>query len=465
MSIKITAKQLKRINNLITEAPPVDYGDRPERMDPSLELKLGRGEFPGAGNKAFPSVDPEGVANTFEELVASKRFKDVVDTVKRYTGVEEVSQNNFQNLGQMMMGAFQRIQQIENENKKELEDLAVKIVKEYLAVPDDAFQYDVKLMGFGEISQEGMQMKPNQNQSEEQKSNAAEEAVEEFEDFDLEKEKRRFMNMLIQGAAKKGHYLYHMVTEELENINPDLLDLYGVMMSINDLVYWIMPDEAVMNQAAGGGGMGGKEEVDPETDPPTIKVEGVAFPILVHELIKGVMEVLGTQGLPDDPRHAEMVMNSEDTLTAEVWDLRLGPVIWEKFRAAYPQSIMGGDMDEVQNYLFSEFARMDSNLFFELAKKILSGTDEGKEELSRIVDGIIKELEDDGMSDYEEDEEPTRDIPGFEGTMDALDDITIRPKSEPVQDYDMDKILEKIFSDGMESLTKGEKDYLTNQSK
>ena len=95
-----------------------------------------------------------------------------------------------------------RIQQIESQNKTELEDLAVKIVKEYLAVPDDAFQYDVKLKGFGEISQEGMQMKPNENQSEEQKSNAAEEAVEEFEDFDLEKEKRRFINMLIQGDRK-----------------------------------------------------------------------------------------------------------------------------------------------------------------------------------------------------------------------------------------------------------------------
>ena len=458
MSIKITAKQLKRINNLITEAPPIDYGDRPERMDPDLEAKLGRGEFPGAGNKAFPSVDPEGIANTFEELVASKRFKDVVDTVKKYTGLEEVSKDNFQNLGQMMMGAFQRIQQIEGENKKALEDLAVKIVKEYLAVPDNAFQYDVKLMQFGEIDKEGMQMKPNQNQnqSKEQKTNAAEEAVEEFEAFDIEKEKRRFINMLIQGAAKKGHYLYHMVAEELENINPDLLNLYGVMMSINDLVYWIMPDEAVMNQASGEGGMGGKEEVDPETDPPTIKVQGVAFPILVHELIKGVMEVLGTQGLPDDPRHAEMVMNSEDTLTAEVWDLRLGPVIWEKFRAAYPQAIMGGDMDEVQNYLFSEFARMDSNLFFELAKKILSGNDEGKEELSRIVDGIIEELEDDGMSDYEDDyEDDTL-------TIDMPRTITT---SEPVEDYDMDKILEKIFSDGMESLTKGEEDYLKSQSK
>ena len=116
---------------------------------------------------------------------------------------------------------------------------------------------------------------------------------------------------------------------------------------------------------------------------------------------------------------------------------------------------MGGDMDEVQNYLFSEFARMDSDLFFELAKKILSGNDEGKEELSRIVDGIIKELEDDGMSDEEdyEDDTPTVDIP------------RTRTTSEPVEDYDMDKILEKIFSDGMESLTKGEEDYLKSQSK
>ena len=80
--IKITEKQLERMNKVLNEAPPIDYGDRPERMDPDLENKLGRGDFPGAGNKSFPSVDPEGVASTFEELVTSKRFRDVVDTVK-----------------------------------------------------------------------------------------------------------------------------------------------------------------------------------------------------------------------------------------------------------------------------------------------------------------------------------------------------------------------------------------------
>ena len=109
------------------------------------------------------------------------------------------------------------------------------------------------------------------------------------------------------------------------------------MMSVNDLVYWIMPDQTTMMMAQSGSGRAGKEEVDPETDPPTIKAEGALFPILVHELFKGVMEYVSAHGLPSDPEFAEDVIGMEDTLPAEIWDLRLGPVIWEKFMEAYPQ--------------------------------------------------------------------------------------------------------------------------------
>jgi hypothetical protein len=58
--------------------------------------------------------------------------------------------------------------------------------------------------------------------------------------------------------------------------------------------------------------------------------------ILIHELVKGVYEVFGTHGLPDDPKQQELVMNAEDTLPAEIWDSRLGPVFWEKLQDAYP---------------------------------------------------------------------------------------------------------------------------------
>lgn len=442
---------------------PIDYGDRPERMDPSIQRKIETGDFPGADSEAYPSVDPQGVPSKFEELVASERFKSVIDKVKNYTGLQNVTPASFMQLQHMLMSATNRILQLESQHKEELEELAVKIVREEMAIPPDALQFDAKIVGMGEINMEGMQGQ-SQQQTPEQQMDAEEEAMEEFEEFDLEKQKRRFLNQLIQGASKKGHYMFHLVEEELNNISPDLINLYGVMMSINDLIYWIMPDQTTMMMAQSGQGMAGKEEIDPDTDPPTVRARGITFPVLVHELIKGVMEVLATQGLPDDPRMAQRVIDSEDTLVAEVWDLRLGPVIWEKFREAYPHDLLQDDKAVIQNYLFSEFANMEAKEMFALAKKILSGGDEGKEELDRIVKEIISDLNEeqyeDSMSSYEDDDE----IQLAGDTGDVLGSLDV-PKPSRGQEYDVDDILDKIGRSGMSSLTKGELEFLRNQSK
>ena len=44
----------------------------------------------------------------------------------------------------------------------------------------------------------------------------------------LERQKRRFINSLIQGSSKKALYLFHMVEERLNQINPDLVNLYSL---------------------------------------------------------------------------------------------------------------------------------------------------------------------------------------------------------------------------------------------
>ena len=230
-----------------------------------------------------------------------------------------------------------------------------------------------------------------------------------FDKFDIEKAKRRFINSLIQGASKKGHYMFSLVEEELNRLNPELLNLYGVLMSINDLVYWIMPDEAAQMMAGSGQGVAGSEEIDDSTDPVTIKAKGMFFPVLIHELLKGVYEIMGTQGLPDDPKQAEMVMASQDTLPYEIWDLRLGPVIWEKFLSVYPDELFEEDMREIQNYLFSRFSAISTDQFFELAKEILSGSEDGKKAVRAMVDEIIQEIKDEeyekSMSQFRDDDE------------------------------------------------------------
>ena len=400
----------KRIN----EAPPIDYGDRPERMSPDVEGKINRGETPLSNNPAFPNIQSGQVPQTFEQLIASKRFKDVVDKVKRYTGQQNISgQNALMQLQTAMMRSVQTLFQIQDNNKEYLENLAVDLVRKEMGVRPDQLQYDAKLVGMGQIDMSGFSKEGEEPDEEEVEQNfqQQEEDVEDFitafERFDIEKAKRRFINALIQGSSKKGHYMFELVRDELDRIDPRLLNLYGIVMSVNDLMYWVLPDE-MMDMMMSQSGVGGKEEVDIETDPPTVRARGLFFPILIHELIKGTMEVLGTQGLPDDPKQAEMVMASTDTLANEVWDLRLGPVIWEKFLTAYPERLFDEDKKFIQSYLFARFSALSSEEFFNLAKMILRGDAKATSILDKMVTEIVNHLnevhsDDEDSSDYDTD--------------------------------------------------------------
>ena len=77
----------------INEAP-IDYGNRPERMAPDIQAKIQGGETPLSDNPALDiDLDGDGVVSSFEELLASKRFADVVDKVKQYTGITDISRS------------------------------------------------------------------------------------------------------------------------------------------------------------------------------------------------------------------------------------------------------------------------------------------------------------------------------------------------------------------------------------
>jgi hypothetical protein len=211
--------------------------------------------------------------------------------------------------------------------------------------------------------------------------------------------------------------MFELVADELENINPELVRIYGMSQALLDHLYWIYPEQMVSSMAASGEGQVGQSEVDTETDPPTVIARGASFPVLIHELVKGVYEIFGTHGLPDDPRQAEMVIASEDTLPAEIWDLRLGPIFWEKFLAAYPDEIFEEDKRHIQHYLFMRFSSLSPEQFFKLSKFILSGNPKGKQVLQRMVDEIVEELKkqdfDSQFGDSDEDEDEDYEGPSL----------------------------------------------------
>jgi hypothetical protein len=372
--------RLAVINNKLNEAP-IDY-EGPERMEPGIERKITGKETPYHNFPAIPKMDRD-----FIELISSKRFKDSVDKVRRYMGNTQVIQGA-NPLMQLMMTVMQSMQQIigiQMRHKEDLEQLAIKLVKEEMGIPEGAMQFKAELVMQPMGKAEGMQSEPELPSEEE-----VEEFMGDMETFNLERSKRRFINSLIQGAAFKGGHMYVLVSNELNDMDPRLLNLYGVSQALMEHAYWIFPDMEQM--AGGGGGQMGQSEVDEETDPPTVKAKAVTFPLLVHELVKGVYEIFGTHGLPDDPRQQEMVLNAEDTLPAEIWDSRLGPIFWEKFMATYPMELFDEDKKHIQHYLFMRFSALDAKEFFRVANLILAGDPKGNKFIQDMVDDIVREL-------------------------------------------------------------------------
>jgi len=398
----------------IKEAP-IDYGDRPERMDSGTQRKIETGQTPISKQPFMPKITG---AQTFEEVIASERFKQVIENIRRYTNIPgPVDMRNISQLQMLLMSALREIVNIERQHKEYLENLSIELVRKELEIGLSEIEYESYLVSYGEISNEGFQMEPEEKSVEEiaklfqtpekeedEEENPVESLLRALEEFNIERSKRRLINMFIQGAGAKAQYMYHLIEEKLNELDPRLLNLYGTLMSVNEMLYWILNENMLGNLM---GSKAGSVEVDTNQDPPKVVAKGVIFPVLLHELVKGTYEVIGKFGLPSNPEKQKMVTGYEDTLPAEVWDLRFGPVFWERLLNAYPNKIFESGQRFIQNYLFQKFVMMSAEEFIDLTKMILLGNPKANQILDRMVKEIserLRELENEASEKDEDDE-------------------------------------------------------------
>ena len=398
---------------------PMDF-DTQDRPSTDITNKLATGDTP-LKKVPLPKTGEEPNKN-FQELLASERYKQVVQRVRQYTGVDTtmVGERGMGELTQMMMAAHNGIVATEREHREALEQLAIELVIKEMGIPEGAVQFDAKIVGMGEVDTQDFEREEG-NQQNMDEVDIEEDLMVDLESLDLERAKRRLINSMIQGASKRGHYMYHYVSEKIQEItgSQSLINQYGVLMSINDTLYWQLSDQTMqmmMGGGEGGGSVGGKEEVERDTEPPTIKARAINFPILVHELIKGMMELFSHQGEPEDKEMFQQVMQHEDTLEKEMWDLRLGPAIWDRIRAQYPEEVLTDENKaELQNYLLVEIFKLPAKKFLILMKEVMSSSESGKRLLQEIVDGIVLMLND---QEYQE------AINIFNDDLDSVEDNT-----------------------------------------
>jgi hypothetical protein len=409
--MKLSKKNLLYLIQENLNEMPMDF-DTQDRPHQDIQNKLASGDTP-IKKVPLPKTGNEPNSN-FQELLASERYRQVINKVRQYTGVEAPmvgERGSIGQLSQMMMDAHNSIVQTEREHRGQLEQLAIELVMKEMGIPEGSVQFDAKIIGMGEVDmsdfnrEEQNQENPEEVETEDQEEefNIEQNLMQDLETLDLERAKRRLINSMVQGSSKKGHYMYQLVPQKIQQItgSQELINQYGVLMSINDTLYWQLSDDMMQMMMGGGAGaVGGSEEVERDTDPPTIKARAINFPILVHELIKGMMELFSHQGEPEDKDLFQQVMQHEDTLEKEMWDLRLGPAIWDRIRNQFPEDILTDENKvEIQNYLLVEIFKLPARRFLTLMKEVISGSETGKRLLQQIVNAINQTLND---QNYEE---------------------------------------------------------------
>jgi hypothetical protein len=356
----------------------LDYGNRPERMDPNLERKLASPESLYAKNPAMKRG-----AEDVQRLV-SARFGKVADKLKEVTGIEDISSRQVQGMiYQEMMMKLPNIIRIESAHREELEELAKEAALEETQIPEDWFEIEARLNRQGiDTSDFRYQQERPEDEDEEEKDEMPEipsfdvDVLTDEEVLELEKHKRNMINAIVQGAAKKGHYIFQKpeIKERLDAINPSLYRDYLGIMAINDFLYFSMEQMIEMMSQTGQGVAGkvkledsddggGDEEEGPDT---RIVAEGLIFPILCHEIIKGIEEAKGRYGLPQDPGLRQRVQGEVDVLSNEPMQLRIGPEIVEKIRFALPDEMFSEANKGLINWFHTMLYQIPAEEFLEI---------------------------------------------------------------------------------------------------
>lgn len=259
-----------------------------------------------------------------------------------------------------LAGVYNLINRFEEPVKDKLEALAIKTIKDIYQVPD--------YVNLKAIINPNLSLNTTQDKSPQPFLNLTLEQKNSMRD---EINKRIVLNSLVHGSSMqvwKG--VYHLVSAELKELNPELVELYDYYTALIGITIWqISPDissklvenniqmtqgfnKLTFNKEQGFGG--------------DIEAQALNFPVLLHELNKGVIDWLVSAGIPSQYNEEELryYYSKADDYQLEHWHYLLGPSLWNKLLSA--KNIDNEDIPK----LISDLVKLSPKDFVEELRKI-----------------------------------------------------------------------------------------------
>lgn len=321
-------------------------------------------------------------AEDYMHMLYSQNYQKVIERLSQYSRTPIEQLGNYP-VERQIIQILNRILRIESNHKERLERLAVETVLnlpemkvEKDLVEKGILKIDAKI-GSGELQraitdmevvereaelqdEQGNPVIEGDNLTDAEKTNIA--LAMDIMGAEEIKQRKSFADAIKYGESFNHLYSYNLVRDQIDELNPELADMYGIASSIVQVLYYYQPPGGEGEAAQSADTALGSAEAEPEGRSEegygkyTIKARAMAFPFLVHEIIKGLMQwnnqnmdelrnVQKTSTLEDESRK----MRYAQALVKRVLDLIPDPFV--KHKSLIYQEIIGlpiEDMKEIE---------------------------------------------------------------------------------------------------------------------
>lgn len=343
------------------------------------------------------------VHGVYGKELAHDQYENIKGQYQQSTGSERLDMAG-------MMQLLQRIMQREATHKEQLEQIAKRLVASLWKADLNMFDADLGDSG--------------QSVDEYEAEQEPDDDTPLTPDEEKQVHKRTTLNSLTHGAAiHQMTTLHHMVKEALDKLDPALMPAYDKLARGAVYSSWFMSIEQIVNMAGQKGGdvrvewpeAAPQQEQTPEApeapqeeEGPKVHAKGLIFPILVHELAKGCMEVLTSHGLPKDEQTLKKVYKHADKWETEIFHFFVGPALWRRFlkvvnRTKLPETI-------------AALSQLEPDDLHGVVKSIVENPAEAQERLAELVKDP-------------ESYDPTEDIKKIAKMIEEDDDLDDKPQA------------------------------------
>ena len=213
-------------------------------------------------------------------------------------------------------------------------------------------------------------------------------------------------------------------------------------------VFGIYDDENAIAQmlallAQGQKLQGGESEAyyDEGTETLVINATAICFPMLVHEIVKGLYEILSLHGFGSDAEQNKKIVSKVDKLSNEPNDIRFGKIMFDAINKVYIKSEINDT--RVRELFFPEMYKIDDETEFvnfvanALENKLTSTQEKWAMDTMRDIERDLKA----------DDAKINKDIPNDEGDEDVFTEIKAQPVNKLIKPTKKKTITDEPYID------------------